>query len=106
MENDDNMNVSITVNGDLDVTEAYTIDDLDLDKYIINITKDDAFRWNLDTGSSYDNSFGIIPEAAHPTVYTSYEQRALHEKYPALQKAWEDYLNMYNLTQGDPPIVD
>jgi hypothetical protein len=47
-----------------------------------------------------------MPEKDSPSVYTSFEQREQHEKYPALKKAWEDYLNMYNLTQGDPPIVD
>jgi hypothetical protein len=106
MDPEDNMNVSITLSGDISVTEEYNVSDIDLSKYIINITSDDTYEWAVDTGTSYDNSFGIIPEVAQPTVYTSYEQRALHEKYPALKKAWEDYLNMYNLTQGEPPIVE
>lgn len=53
-----------------------------------------------------DSTFGVTPTEKEPTVYTSYEQREQHEKYPALQKAWEDYLAMYALTKGEPPIVD
>lgn len=56
--------------------------------------------------SIIDTTYNICPTDLEPTVYTSYEQRAQHEKYPALQKAWEDYLTMYALTKGEPPIVD
>jgi hypothetical protein len=57
---------------------------------------------NIDIDTTYD----IQPEESSPEVYTSHEQRIQHDKYPALQKAWEDYLNMYNLTKGSPPNVE
>lgn len=79
--------------------------DLDISKYTITVTGDDTFNW-LNVDEKYDNSYSIVPESNNPTIYTSFEQREQHDKYPALKKAWEDYLNMYNLTQGDPPIVD
>lgn len=68
----------------------------------------DVFTINFDVSASTysDISYGISPEASNPEIYTSHEQRERHEKYPALQKAWEEYLNMYNLTHGEPPIVD
>ena len=53
-----------------------------------------------------DTSFGVKPVDNEPAVYTSYEQREQHEKYPALQKIWEDYLAMFALTKGEPPNVD
>lgn len=108
MDPDDNMNFQITcdtaVNDDLNITEEYSVD-VDLSKYTISITGDDTFTW-LDDSVKYDNTFSIMPEKENPSVYTSFEQREQHEKYPALKKAWEDYLNMYNLTHGDPPIVE
>lgn len=63
---------------------------------------------NIDLNDSVytDISYGVSPEENNPEIYTSYEQREQHDKYPALKKAWEDYLNMFNLTKGDPPIVD
>lgn len=53
-----------------------------------------------------DTSFDVKPMENEPAVYTSHEQREQHEKYPALQKIWEDYLAMFALTKGEPPIVD
>lgn len=53
-----------------------------------------------------DSSYGVHPEFDNPTIYTSHEQREQHDKYPALKKAWEDYLAMYNITKGNPPNVD
>jgi hypothetical protein len=106
MDPDDNMNFNITVSGDTNVTEDYNV--VDISKYTINISDDDTFQWAVDDIDTvkYDNTYSIMPEKDSPSVYTSFEQREQHEKYPALKKAWEDYLNMYNLTQGDPPIVD
>lgn len=108
MNPDDNMNFQITcdvdVNGSLDVSE-YSISNIDLSKYTISVSGDDTFNW-LDDSVKYDNTFSVIPEKDNPSVYTSFEQREQHDKYPALKKAWEDYLNMYNLTQGEPPVVD
>jgi len=89
---------------DTTTAEDYSVD-FDPDKYTITITGDDTFNW-LNDSVKYDNTFSIIPEKDNPSVYTSFEQREQHDKYPALKKAWEDYLNMYNLTQGDPPIVE
>ena len=103
MDPDDNMNNGI-IAYPID-TSDYTISDVDLVKYTITVTGDDTFSWG-DDGSKYDSTFSIMPEKDSPSVYTSFEQREQHDKYPALKKAWEDYLNMYNLTQGDPPIVD
>jgi hypothetical protein len=103
MDPDDNMNNGI-IAYPID-TSDYTISDVDLGKYTITVTGDDTFSW-VDDGSKYDSTFSIMPEKDSPSVYTSFEQREQHDKYPALKKAWEDYLNMYNLTQGDPPIVD
>ena len=106
MEPDDKDFINITV---ANIADDYsTAEPFDISKYITNIdvSGDDTFDFILDTHTRYDNSYGVVPVPENPTVYTSYEQRELHEKYPALQKAWEDYLNMYNLTQGEPPIVD
>lgn len=72
------------------VSPGVTIDDWDVSHVFTDI----------------DYTYGVSPEATNPEVYTSHEQRAQHEKYPALKKAWEDYLHMYNLTKGDAPIVD
>jgi hypothetical protein len=102
MENDDVTKYQVVC--DTSVTDDYSVD-LDLSKYTISVSGDDTFTW-LDDSVKYDNTFSIMPESNHPAVYTSYEQREQHEKYPALKKAWDDYLNMYNLTQGEPPIVD
>ena len=56
--------------------------------------------------SIIDTTYNIQPSDNEPSVYTSHEQRQQHEKYPALEKAWNDYLAMYALTKGEPPIVD
>lgn len=108
MDPDDNMNYQITfdVSDSLDVTEYTTVSDIDLSNYTVTITGDDAFDWLPNDSVKYDNTFSIIPEKDNPSIYTSFEQREQHDRYPALKKAWEDYLNMYNLTQGDPPIVE
>lgn len=53
-----------------------------------------------------DSTYDVKPTERNPEVYTSHEQREQHDKYPALQKAWEDYIAMYNLTKGEPPYVD
>lgn len=108
MDPDDNMNYQVTfdVSDSPDLTEYTTVSDVDFSKYNISITSDDTFDFVLDIKSQYDNTFSIIPEKDNPSIYTSFEQREQHDRYPALKKAWEDYLNMYNLTQGDPPIVE
>lgn len=108
MDPDDNMNYQITfdVSNSPDVTEYTTVSDIDLSNYTVTITGDDVFDWLPNDSVKYDNTFSIIPEKDNPSIYTSFEQREQHDKYPALKKAWEDYLNMYNLTQGDPPIVE
>lgn len=63
-----------------------------------------------DTGMDYlninDYTYGVSPLSNEPTVYTSYEQREAHSKYPALEKSWQDYLAMYALSKGEPPIVE
>jgi hypothetical protein len=106
MDPDDNMNYQIT----FDVVEydeaEYTVSNVDIGNYSINVTSDDSFDFILNTKSQYDNTFSVVPEKDNPSIYTSFEQREQHDRYPALKKAWEDYLNMYNLTQGDPPIVE
>lgn len=61
---------------------------------------------DLDDSVYTDISYGVAPEENNPAIYTSYEQREQHDKYPALKKAWEDYLAMFNLTKGEPPVVD
>lgn len=109
MDPDDFTKYQITcdtvINEDITVAhEEYSVD-IDLSKYTISISGDDTFSW-IDDSVKYDNTFSIIPEKDNPSVYTSFEQREQHDKYPALKKAWEDYLNMYNLTQGEPPIVE
>lgn len=104
MDPEDNMNYQITC----DIANSFdecTVSDIDLSKYRISVTGDDTFSW-IDDGSKYDSTFSILPEKNNPSVYTSFEQREKHNKYPALQKAWEDYVNMYNLTEGEPPIVE
>lgn len=64
------------------------------------------FKIYVDQLNDNDSSYGVVPMDNEPAIYTSYEQREQHDKYPALQKLWEDYLAMYALTKGDPPIVD
>lgn len=95
--------ITITISGDLSHIDnmntngsGYTID-------ISNITYNGWEFLDVDTN---DHSFGVIPDINNPSIYTSHEQREQHNRYPALQKAWEDYVNMYNLTQGEPPIVE
>lgn len=94
MENDD---VSKFIQEYIEVVDTDTTYDSDVTIDIGNIS------WTI---SDSDSSFNIVPEDTSPEIYTSHEQRDQHEKYPALKKAWEDYLSMYNLTKGDPPIVD
>lgn len=94
MENDD---VSKFIQEYIEVVDTDTTYDSDVTIDIGNIS------WTI---SDSDISFNIVPEDTSPEIYTSHEQRDQHEKYPALKKAWEDYLSMYNLTKGDPPIVD
>lgn len=62
----------------------------------------DTSDWDIFT----DKSYGVQPEEINSEIYTSHEQRKRHDKYPALQKAWEDYIHMYNITNGEPPNVD
>ena len=93
-------------------------DEDDIEAIIANIANDPgSFTWS--TAPDNDNyldfkivadeysdySFGISQDPLEKAIYTSYEQREQHDKYPALQKAWEDYLAMYALTKGEPPIV-
>jgi hypothetical protein len=61
---------------------------------------------NIDINYDNDSTYGVVPEENNPLLYTSYEQREQHDKYPALKKAWEDYVKMFNLTKGEPPVVD
>lgn len=82
--------------GDISWTSINPASPLD----IVNIKID------LDESIYSDISYGISPVDTAPAVYTSYEQREKHEKYPALKKAWEDYLNMFTLTEGEPPNVN
>lgn len=67
---------------------------------IVNIS------FELDDSVYTDISYGVAPEENNPEIYTSHEQREQHDKYPALKKAWDDYLAMYNLSRGEPPYVD
>ena len=64
----------------------------------INIFQDESIYTDI--------SYGVSPEENNPAIYTSYEQREQHDKYPALKKAWEDYLTMFNLSKGEPPFVE
>jgi hypothetical protein len=94
---------NITTSGDLDDGSDYiTIDFSDRANTI------DINSWTAisPSGVTYDTTFGLYPDDINREIYTSHEQRCRHEEYPALKKAWDDYLNMYNLTHGEPPIVD
>jgi hypothetical protein len=70
----------------------------------INLDVDDD-DYKIDFNIS-DASYDIVSTGTNAEIYTSYQQREQHDKYPALQKAWDDYIAMYNLTKGEPPIVD
>jgi hypothetical protein len=100
MEPEDNLDYITVDTGPSSISwvDAITVTPDDTETYSINFDLSDSVYTDI--------SYGVTPEENIPSVYTSYEQREQHEKYPALKKAWEDYLNMYNLTQGDPPIVD
>lgn len=63
-------------------------------------------EWDVShTFTDIDYTYGVSPEDNNPSIYTSHEQRLQHDKYPALKKAWEDYIAMYNIVKGEPPIV-
>ena len=102
MENDDD--ITITISGDLDIID--NVMNNDGSAYSLDISNITQSAWEFLDVDSTDQTFSIVPEDNNPSIYTSYEQREKHNKYPALQKAWEDYVNMYNLTQGEPPIVE
>ena len=55
---------------------------------------------------AWDTTYDLKPETNEPAVYTSHEQRVRHEQYPAVQKAWEDYLTLFALSNGEPPFVE
>lgn len=79
------------------------------DSYLdITLDTDIEPTWSVDNivFNNSDSTYGLTPENTNPEVYTSYVQREQHDKYPALKKAWDDYIAMYNMTQGEPPIVD
>lgn len=94
-------------------------DEDDIEAIIANIANDPgSFTWSVtpdnDNNIDFkiimdeysDYSYNITPLPNEEAIYTSQQQREQHEKYPALQKAWEDYLAMFALTKGEPPIVD
>lgn len=74
--------------------------------FVDNIVSPANDNFNFVFDDLIDTSFDVKPMENEPAVYTSHEQREQHEKYPALQKIWEDYLAMFALTKGEPPIVD
>ena len=110
--------------GDDDKTIEEIINELANDPgvftYDPNLTVTDSSKWRIspamagDESSwsvvfdeySTDISYNLKPEQGVPEVYTSQDQRDRHDKYPALQKAWEDYIALFALSKGEPPIVE
>lgn len=91
--------------GDYDSSNAGTINTAAWNITFSSVSaNDNDFNIVLDDFS--DTTFSITPVENEPAVYTSHEQREQHDKYPALQKMWEDYLTMFALTKGEPPIVE
>ena len=94
MESDDNINWNVIIDQPEDEIYEYDPKDFKITFADLNISYDN------------DSTYGVTPVEDNPEIYTSHKQRERHEKYPVLQKAWEEYLNMYNLTHGEPPNVD
>lgn len=103
MEEDDPISAILKAMDDTDAND-YTID---TSKWSISpgVSINDS-SWSVVFDDYNDRSYGVLPIENNPAVYTSHVQREQHDKYPALKKAWEDYISMYNITQGEPPNVD
>jgi hypothetical protein len=90
----------------ISISPGVTVGDDDTD-FTWTITGDDnGFDLGNITLNNYDDvTYSIKQVENEPAIYTSDVQREQHEKYPALQKLWDDYLLMYALTKGEPPVV-
>lgn len=85
----------------------------------LQVTASEQIKWSISSGVTVDDhSWSVIFDELHdynsdltkvggaPEIYITAEQQERHDKYPALQKAWEDYIALFALSKGEPPVVE
>lgn len=62
----------------------------------------DDWDIQLSLGGSYynvDGEWKVIPAEKDPRV--TKKMKELHDRFPALQKAWDEYMTLYNMCCGE-----